>query len=163
MISFLNFRGIATVACVTILVMIINLKMNSTERGDYVQATGEIVYLDKHLDSAAFQDSCRCRYLKLRGYPHQFKMFLDKDAALFPPTYEQVDNLKTGDIVSVFYFENKYTPREEMKYVLFVDKDGVPFFEVGDPKRPAAMVIIGLSGVLIVAAFVLWRLKKIQF
>jgi hypothetical protein len=163
MISFPNFRAIAGMACAATLVMIINLNMNSKDRKDNAQTTGEIIYLDNHLDSAAFQTTCNCRYLKLQGYPHPFKIFLDKDGDSFRPTYEQVDNLKTGDIVTVFYFENTYAQREEMRYVAFIDKDGVPFFEVGDSKRPAALVIIGLSSVLIVAAFVMWRLKKIGF
>ncbi|HEY5748612.1 MAG TPA: hypothetical protein VIU12_21225 [Chryseolinea sp.] len=158
-----NFRGITTMATMAALGMIIIVKMNAREREDYPRATGKIIYLDKHLDNSRVQDTGNYRYLRLRGHPHPFRIALDKQGDSFSPTYEQIDNLKPGDIVSVFYYEHDYMKKEELRYVLFIDKDGIPFFEVGDPKRPAAMAIIGVSGALIVIAILLWRLKKIEF
>jgi len=50
--------------------------------------------------------------LQIEGYSYPFEIFVGKESADFKPKYEQVDNLKVGDIISVFYYETVDTQRE---------------------------------------------------
>ena len=165
MISFpLNFRGIIAIAVGLIIMTIIYIKNNSREKKDYAKTTGEIVYLDKRLGELPSRDVGKYRYLKLQGYPYPFEIFVGKDPGDFGPKYEQIDHLQPGNIVSVFYYETDNTHSEKInRYIQFIDKGEISFFERGDSQRTLGVFMIGFCGLLIAGAFTLWKLKKIEF
>src|SRR5690242_18263935 len=99
----LTFRGITAISIVLAIMAIFYVKNNSREKKDYAKTTGEIVYLDKHLGELPFRDVGKYRYLKLEGYEYPFEIFVGKDPGDFSPKYDQIDDLKPGDRVSVFY------------------------------------------------------------
>lgn len=122
------------------------------------------MYLNKHLGELPFRDIGKYRYLMLQGYPFPFEIFVGKDPGDFSPKYDQIDNLRPGDVVSVFYYETEYTQEEKInRYIQFIDKGETSFFEQGDSQWTMAWVAVGLMCFVIAGAFALWKFKKIEF
>jgi len=160
----LNLRGIVAVSIGLVVLMILTIRLNSKEKSDYNRTTGQITYLDKELGTLPVRHLGKYRYLEVDGYSFPFEIFVGNESGDFKPKYEQIDNLKKGDTISVFYYETENTQSEGInRFIQFVDKDGQSFFERGDSNKVMGIVIIGLSIILTISGFVLWKLKKIPF
>lgn len=159
-----NLRGIIAVSIVMIVMMIVHINLMSKEKEDYDQTSGELIYLDKQLGQLPSRHMGKYRYLEVEGYEYPFEIFIGKETGDFKPKFEQIDNLRLGDTITVYYYETEYTRDEGInRYIQFIDKNEDPFFERGNSGVTLGGFIILLCVLLIIGGIVLWRLEKIPF
>ncbi|MPR34001.1 hypothetical protein [Salmonirosea aquatica] len=100
--------------------------------------------------------------MKIENYRFPFEIFVGNDEGDFKPKYENIDNLKEGDIISVYFYEIENTKKEGLnRFVQFIDKDNISFFERSNSTRTVAYIIISLSIILLFFGLLMWKLGKI--
>ncbi len=159
-----TFRSITVIAIIMIIMMIVYMQMNSKKKTEYTATTGQITYLDQQFEQWPPRNLGKYRYLKIEGYEYPFQIFVGKDAGDFKPKMEQIDLLKVGDTVTVFYYELEDTRKIGVNnFAQFIEKDNQPYFERGDSAKTMGIVVIVLAGLLIIGGFCLWKWGKIAF
>ena len=104
----------------------------SKDKTEFHKATGGITYIDKIYAELPNRDHGKYRYLQVENYPKIFEIFIGKDWGDFAPKYEQVDSLKTGDMISVYYDLNEIEDDPRInRLVQFIDKGNKPVFVLG--------------------------------
>ena len=101
------------------------------------------------------------RYLKIDTYPYIFEIFIGKDVGDFKPKYEQIDNLKIGDKIHIYYDELIDTRLEKInRLAQFIDKDGVSFFERGTSDVTMGIFAIFLAIINVFIGYVVFQKKR---
>jgi hypothetical protein len=160
----LNFRVIIGISITLMIVMIIYIQMNSKTKNDYEKITGQVTYLDKQLGQLPLRDMGKYRYLMVEGYEHPFEIFVGSESGDFKPKFEQIDKLKIGDRITVFYYQTENTKNERInRFIQFIDKGSETYFERGNSSKIVGIVVISLCVLLTVGGFVLWKTEKIRF
>jgi hypothetical protein len=109
----------------------------------------------------AERDVGKYRYLQLHNYPMAFSLFIGKDPGDFSPKLEIIDELKPGDIVTV-YFEEQVDEGDHInRLAYFIDMGSEAVFIKGDGTKLMIYVLIGICMATIVLLLVLKRLGKI--
>ena len=91
------------------------------------------------------------RYLQLKTYPVTFELTIGNKSGFFNPRFERIDELKTGDIITI-YFENiKPSNSNSNRKVQFIDKNEQPYFIRGRGDIYVGCTAIGFSILLMVA------------
>ena len=159
-----NLRGIIIIAILMAALMFWYIHMNSKQKKDYESITGQITYLGKTYKELPNRDFEKYRYLKVRGYGYPFEIFIGKDRRDFKPKFEQLNKLKTGDTITVYYYETNNTIETGInRFVQFIDKKNQSFFERGDSSKTLGIIVIGLCGLLIILGIELYKRKKVSF
>src|SRR5688572_31445043 len=104
----LNLRGIIAVSILLTVMTIVYIQMNSKGKFEYEKTTGKILYLEKELGQLPVRHVGKYRYLQVDGYKYPFEIFVGNESGDFKPKFEQIDNLKPGDIITVFYYETEH-------------------------------------------------------
>lgn len=160
----LNLRGVIGTALAGSVLMLVFIKMNSKEKFEYESTIGQITYLDKQFGQLPTRDLGKFRYLVVDSYQYPFEIFVGSEAGDFKPKFEQIDNLRLRDKVTVFYYQVENTKVEGVnRFVQFIDKDNVSYFERGDSSKTIGTVVISLCILLAIGGLVLWKMKKIGF
>ena len=105
------------------------------------------------------------RYLKVAGYSKAFELFIGKDPGDFSPAFEQVDKLKTGDIVTVFFDEEESKSSDEAfinRLAQFVDSGQKAYFIRGSKDKYFGYFGIALGACIGVGLVLLKRAGKIS-
>lgn len=149
--------------CLSLFVMIVVfLFQNSKEKDEYLSITGYVEFMENSYKGFPKRNLGKYRYLKVDGYPYPFELFVGKDAGDFKPKFEQIDKLKQGDLVTVYYYETDNTHEEQInRFVQFVDKEGVSFFEIGNVHKVLGYFMLFLIFLLAVGGYVLYKKGKI--
>ena len=157
MILPLSFRVISTISGILIAFMIYVILLNSKAKTDYQKLSGSIIYLDKQFEEYPNRDLGKYRYLKLNTYPYIFEMYSDEQSS-------RIDSLKVGENVDVYYYEINNTHSEQInRFLQYLEKDNKVFFKRGNSNNIAGFVVIGISIVLIVGSFMLYKKGKILY
>lgn len=152
----LNLRGLIATSLGISILMIVYMRMNSKTKHEYSQSTGEVIYLNQELGNLPLRDPGKYRYLQINGYDYPFEIFVGNESGDFKPAFEQIDQLKTGDKISVYYYETDNTYQEGInRFIQFIDKDGVSYFERGDSSKTFAFIVIGLCLLLTCGGIIL--------
>ena len=160
----LNLRGIIAVSILLTVMTIVYIQMNSKGKFEYEKTTGKILYLEKELGQLPVRHVGKYRYLQVDGYKYPFEIFVGNESGDFKPKFEQIDNLKPGDIITVFYYETEHTRSEALnRFIQFIDKKNESFFERGSSSKTLGVVLICFCVLMVAGGIVLWRLKKINF
>lgn len=164
MISILlNLRSIILVSIALIAMAVMYMNLNSKEKSDYEKRTGQITFLDKQYEQLPVRDLGKYRYLKIDSYEYPFELFIGNASGDFKPKFEQIDQLKQGDTITVFYYETESTLNEGInRFIQFIDKENSSYFERGDSSKTIGWVVISICILLIAGGVVLWRMEKIR-
>jgi hypothetical protein len=160
----INLRGIIAVSITVTVLMIIYIQSNSKGKLEYEKNTGQITYLDKQLGNLPVRDLGKYRYLKIDSYEYPFEIFVGNKSGDFKPNFEQIDKLKFGDTITVYYYQTSDVFKEEInRFVQFIDKENISYFERGNSKKTLGVVVISICVLLLISGVVLWKKRKIEF
>lgn len=160
----LNLRGIIAISVTMVILTIAFIYMNSKEKSEYENSIGQITYLDRQLGELPVRNIGKYRYLMIATYDYPFEIFVGNESGDFKPKFEQIDNLKVGDTVSVFYYQTENTMMEGInRFIQFVDKDDKSFYERGSSNRTLGIVLILLSVLLATGGLILWKTNRIKY
>ena len=102
------------------------------------------------------------RYLKIEDYPKYFKLLIGEDIDGSKPTFQQIDKLRVGDIITVYYDENNLSDDADVsRLAYFIDNDGNPYFIRGK-QNTIGYYIIGLCLSVIAVSYFLKKTGRIS-
>jgi hypothetical protein len=164
MIIPFNFRSVLAVALGLIGISLYFLYYNSRDKSEYSVVTGQITLLAQEYGRWPIRNHGKFRYLQVEGYPYVFEIFIGKDPGDFSPKFEQIDSLKKGDIVSMYYYETDDTRAVELnRFAKFIDKDNRSFYEDGSSAKAVTMFIVVVGVLLVGGSALLWKKGKMPF
>lgn len=117
-----------------ILLLSFSIFFRGTKKNEFQYISGKITYLDKIYEDLPIRNHGKYRYLSLDNYPKIFEIFIGKDFGDFKPAYENIDSLKLGDEIIIYYDEippNRSDSRVN-SLLQFLDKKDKPYFIRGD-------------------------------
>lgn len=159
-----NLRAILAVSIVMTAAMILYIMLNSKEKFNYENRTGQLTYLEKQLGNLPARNFGKYRYLKVDGYEYPFEVFVGSESGDFKPKFEKIDNLKIGDTVTVYYYQTENTKSEGInRFMQYIDKGHESYFERGDSSKTLGGVVISISVLLAIGGVILWKKKRIEF
>lgn len=160
----IRFRVIAIVSLILTGVFLFYIQRDSKEKNDYEKLTGILTYIEPEYGDYPVRHIGKYRYLQIESYPFPFEIFIGKDFGDFKPKFEQIDKLKTGDVVTLYYYETENDRRSGInRNVQFIDKNGISYFERGSSKNVMAVVMIFVCFALIGFSYYGFRKGKIQY
>jgi len=101
------------------------------------------------------------RYLRIQGFPQAFSFFVGKGWGDFKPTFEQLDNIKLGDTLTVYFAQElefqahkEHTINTDAQYV---DCGSTTYYIRGSKDRLGAYFFLSTGVILIVTLLVLLK------
>lgn len=110
-----TLRKILSICLLLSVMMGVFLFQNSKEKDEYMSVTGHIEFIENTYENHPSRNLGKYRYLILDTYPYPFELFIGKDAGDFKPKFEQIDNLKPNDLITVYFYETNNTHQEQIK------------------------------------------------
>ena len=154
------------VGVITILTLSFGILTRGQKRKhEFQQITSPIVSLTKSLPGTFNRHEGKMRYLKVAGYSKAFELFIGKDPGDFSPAFEQVDKLKAGDIVTVFFDEEESKSSNEAfinRLAQFIDSGQKAYFIRGNKDKYFGYFGIALGACIGVALVLLKKAGKIS-
>ena len=133
---------------------------NSKDKFEYDKATGIVEYYDKEFENLPTRHNGDFRYLKIDSYPYLFEIYEPNSE----PTEKSIDDLKVGDKIEIYYYETSDTRNIGLnRFAQFIDKNGQPYFVRSGFQKQLGFVVIGLSILLNILAFVFWKKGKLKW
>ena len=159
-----NFRAVIAIALVFAAWAAWKMHLDSKPKKDYDAVTGRITFFDKQYQNLPLRDFGKYRYLTIDSYAYPFEMYIDNEKGEHNSKYEQVENLKAGDTVTVYYYETDNTKEEGInRFLQFIDKNKVQIFKRGNGSKVLGTIMLGACGLLIIVAIELYKRKKIAY
>lgn len=160
----LTFRTVIGISLMLAMYIVYVWWQDSKDKSEYFQTTGRITYLDQKLGDLPFRNPGKYRYLLVEGYQYPFEIFVGNESGDFEPMVNKIDELMTGDVVTVFYDEKNNTHAEGVnRFLKFVDKENVSYFEKGNSKSVLIVIGFGAVAFLVILSLWLWKTKRIPF
>lgn len=102
------------------------------EKTEIESVTGRIDYFDKTFQEINYRDKGDHRFIHIVDFPVVFDLFVGKATGDFSPKFENLDDLKIGDEITVYYADKtpfqKNTDLRFDKTVQFIDKENQAYF-----------------------------------
>ena len=134
----------------------------SKDKFSFQKVSGIITSLDKTNENFPNKDSLKFRYLKIDNSPKTFELFIGKDLGDFKPEFEKIDNLISGDSVTIYFDENYKTQDDPInRLTYFIDRGQSVIFIKGSGEKYLAYFLIGLSITGILTLIILKKKGKI--
>ena len=138
------------------------LYRNQKSKSDFFHLTSRLTSISNELDIQGHlnPDNEPIRYLKIEDYLKYFKLRIDDDLDGSKPDFQRIDELRTGDIITVYYDENLLSSDADVsRLAYFIDKDGKPYFIRGK-QNTTAYYLIGFCLIIIAVSYLLKRTGK---
>ena len=148
----------------TLLLCFITLYRNQKPKDDFFHLTSKITSVSNALDIQGHLNPNNepIRYLKIEDYPKYFKLLIGEDIDGSKPTFQQIDQLRVGDIITVYYDENNLSDDADVsRLAYFIDNDGNPYFIRGK-QNTIGYYIIGLCLSVIAVSYFLKKTGRIS-
>ena len=150
------FKKSISALLLSIVICLFFLQRADKAKNLFSKINGVIISLDKINDNYPGKDSSKFRYLQTDNYPKPFELFIGKDAGDFKPKFENIDNLKLGDSITVYFDESYKTQNKPVNnLVYFIDKGLEPFFIEGNSKKNLIYGIIGFCAIFVLVLLIL--------
>jgi len=160
----INLRVIIAVSITVTAIMIVYIQRESKEKYEYEKITGQKTYLDKQLGDLPVRHFGKYRFLEIDSYEYPFEIFIGNESADFKPKFEQIDKLKFGDTVTVYFYQTDDVIKKGInRFIQFIDKENISYFERGNSSKTLGVVIIFICVLLLIGGIVLWKKQKIDF
>jgi len=156
----ISVRGVIFASIIVLGLGIFVTVNNSKDKIEYDKSVGTIEYLDKEFQNLPTRHKGDFRYLKIDSYPYLFEIYEPNSE----PTQSTIDDLTVGDEIEIYYYETSDTRNIGLnRFTQFIDKNGQPYFVRSGFQKQLGFVIIGLSLLLNIMAFVLWKKGKLKW
>jgi hypothetical protein len=137
------------------------LNRGQKQKHDFDSITAPISSIGRTFPGAFNRHEEKMRYVQVGNYPKVFELFIGHDTGDFSPAYERLDALKAGDIVTVYYDEEKTRAGDDAivnRLAQFIDKDGKPYYIRGSKDKYGGYGAIG-AGILIGLTLIILKKK----
>jgi hypothetical protein len=154
-----GFFGIVSILVLGFIISIRGYK----EKKDFYQVTGIITSITRSIPSYSNRHDGKIRYLQVKGHPKPFELFIGKDPGDFSPAFEQLDQLKAGDVITVYYDEDELTGSsidDVNRLAQFIDKNQQPYFIRSDKDKYFGYFAIGMSACIGATLLLLDRKRR---
>ncbi|WP_118194511.1 hypothetical protein [Albibacterium indicum] len=132
----------------------------SKDKTDFNKTSGVIEYLDIEYNDLPNRDKGKYRYLIIDSYPYLFEIYEPNSE----PTLKTIDDLKIGDIIDVYFYENNSThSRGVNKFVGFIDHNGEPYFIKNNFDMKLGFSVLALIALICLLAFFFWKRGHLQW
>ncbi|WP_126245055.1 hypothetical protein [Chitinophaga rhizosphaerae] len=134
----------------------------SVQRAACEKNSGIITYIGNQF--GRFPESPKDRFIQLNGKAPVYKIFIGKSKTDIKPRFEQLDKLKTGDTIIIFFDESLFSTKDPyVNYsTTFIDKNGEVYYEKGNMQRPLAIGMMIVCLLATAGTYLLKRLGKIR-
>lgn len=155
------------IACLLIVAFGIYLSIRGTKgKTEFNNVTGQIDYFDTTFQEINYRNKGDHRFIHTVDFPLVFDVFVGKASGDFGPKFEQLDKLKLGDEITVYYDDK--TPlqkNQDLKFnktVQFIDKNGEAYFIRGNKDKYGGYGAIGIGILIAITLLILKKLEKIK-
>lgn len=156
----ISVRGVIFASIIVLGLGIFMTVNNSKDKTEYDKSKGTIEYYDKEFHNLPTRHKGDFRYLKIDSYPYLFEIYEPNSE----PTEKTIDDLTVGDEIDIYYYETSDTRNIGLnRFTQFIDKNGKPYFIRSGFQKQLGYVIIGLSILLNIMAFVFWKKGKLKW
>lgn len=134
----------------------------SKEKVDFPVTKGKIDYLDSTFANYTPRDT---RYIHVESSPIVFQLFIGKETGDFSPKFEQLDKLKLGDEISIYYADKSALQKNSdvfNKTVQFIDKNNDAYFIRGNKDKYGGYFFIIFGILMTLFVFILKHFGKIK-
>ena len=151
-------RG-ALFASIVVLVLASIIIVNSSKpKNEYQESTGTIEYLDDEYGELPIRNKGDYRYLKISSYPLFFEIFEPNREE----TTSTIDDLKVGDVITIYYYENSSTGEAGLnRFAQFIDHQSRPYFIRNSFQKSLGYFLIGLAIIVSLLALYFWKKGKL--
>lgn len=126
------------------------LRDNKTKES-FDNTTGVLQSITNSVDLYPNRDSEKFRYLQVTNYPFLFELFVGKATGDFSPKFENVDALKAGDTITVYYSEDSKVKLSGINNLVhFIDRGKEAIYINGSPKKILLLSMIGICILIII-------------
>lgn len=155
-------KSICSVITITVLGSYIFLR-GVKEKKDFNKLIGQVSYLDKNYEELPIRHIGKFRYLQVDNYHRVFEIFIGKDFGDFKPSFEQIDLLRLGDKIEIYYdVSEKETDGRLNCLVQYIDKDSTPYYIRGNIDKILGIVIVSFGLISILTLLILKQKDKIE-
>jgi hypothetical protein len=152
-----RLRFLIAFCLVMFIPIVIFMRNDSKQKNEYPHITGKITYRDSILGNLPVRDMGLYRYIKIENYPYPFEIYSDTQSAT-------MDSLKTGDIVTAYFYETDDAKEEKINRVLqFLQKGDKYYFKRTAFKQQLGYVMIGLLLAMMCFFYILYKKGKISY
>ena len=156
----ISVRGVIFASIIVLGLGIFVTVNNSKDKLEYDKATGLIEYYDKEFQNLPTRHKGDFRYLKIDSYPYLFEIYEPNSE----PTENTIDDLKVGDKIDIYYYETSDTRNIGLnRFTQFIDKNEQPYFVRSGFQKQLGFIVIGLSILLNIMAFLFWKKGKLKW
>ncbi|RYU77698.1 hypothetical protein [Hymenobacter persicinus] len=144
---------------------VVTLWRGHKRREDFYTLTGAVTNLTNSLNVEGHLNLNNepLRYLQVQGQSRFFRLFIGEDLDGSKPNYQRIDDIKVGDIVTVYYDETLWSSSSDLvsNLAYFVDKDQQPYFIRGSLNNRTGYYFMGACAIVALASIYLKRTGKI--
>jgi hypothetical protein len=129
----LTYRSVILLAVGLIVFGLYLVSIKFKDKNSFEKKSGQLTYIADSYHDLPTRHVGKFRYLALDTYPYIIEVFIGKDFGDFGAKFEQVDNLKIGDTVTIYYQDGSYIAEEHInRTVKYIDSKGMSYFEDGN-------------------------------
>lgn len=155
-----SVRGIVLFTLVTIGLGVWLIYRSSKEKHQYDKSTGIVEYVDKTYEDLPSRDKGKFRYIIIDTYDYLFEIYAPNSK----DTPRTIDDLKIGDQIDIYYFENSSTHKTGInKFVQFIDVNNQPYFIRNEFQSKLGLALIILSILPSLIAYFGWKKGKVPW
>lgn len=127
----------------------------SKNKSNLRRADGMVVSLKNSNKDYEGKDSFNYRFLEITNYEKPFEIFLGKESGDFKPDLQNMDVIKVGDGISIYYDESLHTRGSSVNNLTyFIDRNGEDMYVRGESAR---FKIYGLiMGAILLSSFAIY-------
>lgn len=156
----ISVRGIFLTSILIAGLAIFVILNNSKEKSEYNKVVGTIEYYGKEFQNLPVRNKGDFRYLKIDQYPYIFEIYEPNSL----PTKNNIDDLKLGDNIDIYYYETSNTIQEQInRFTQFIDKDQQPYFIRSKFQEKLGYIIIALCLLLNIISYFFWKNGKLKW
>jgi hypothetical protein len=130
------FKKSLVTLSICIIFCLIYAQKGDKDKNAFQNISGIINSIENTHERYSGKDTSRFRYVEIDNYPKPFQIFIGKSAGDFKPKFENIDNLKPGDSLTIYFEENNNTknaPVNNLTY--FIDRGSETIFIKGNSIR----------------------------
>lgn len=147
---------------ICIIITLIYTQKGDKEKSSFQSVSGTLTSIENIHERYSGKDTSKYRYIQIDNYPQPFQIFIGKSAGDFKPKFEQIDHLKVGDSLTI-YFEETYKTQHEAvnNLTYFIDKGHEVIFIKGNSMKNFLYGLVIFCGLGITALVILKKKGKI--